>query len=394
MSFDFKNYCENCYKDGKTRRKQIKIKDQYPLAIEKSYAKKLREEMLKITKQIKDLVQSELKRMPRRDSLDRTDAYIDQLNNFFDSLADKVKLPQTQEKWIKDFGENVNDWNTEKFTQNVYKELGVDFYLPQTPFSKDTVSGWVTANEKVTQRYLVDTVEQLRAEITKQYLKGVRAEEIEENLINPIATGNTINLTDKQVKMKAKLWARNEIGNLNGNLTKTRQQDLGIEKAQWITSGDERVRCTHRLLDGKIYPIATGVTKEWASKNDVKLQCTAQVSVKQKDGSFKVKTQSGDLGKEIDTFSSGNMGLFPSESFNCRCVSVSVIDLEDIEEVTQPAVLKSKEIDNMTDEQVLEVYSLDEKSFTPTDLYDDKKSKYKKPTASEIAYLRQLLKAK
>lgn len=327
MSFDFKSYCEGCYSDGKTDRKVIKIKDQHPAGIERSLNKKIRDEMLIINKQIKELVQSQLKRMPRTDSIERTDGYLDQLNNFFDALAEKVKVPKGSKSWNKKFAEDIEKWNTRKFTEAVNDQLGVDFYLPQTEFSKELVSGWVTSNDKVLDRYTSDTVEKLREQITRDYMSGLRATEIEAKLLDPLATGNTINLTEKQVKLKAKLWARNEVGTLNGNLTKTRQRDLGIDKAEWNTSGDERVRCTHRLLDGKAYPIDTGVTREWAGKNSVPMTCSAEVSTKQPNGSFKVVTQRGNLGDEIDKFGGH---LYPSESFNCRCVSISIIDLDEV----------------------------------------------------------------
>jgi len=329
MSFDFKSYCKGCYDDGKTTRKQIKIKDQYPAGIERSLNKVLREEMLKITEQIRDLVQSELNRMPRTDSLDRTDGYIDQLNNFFDSLANSVKVPKGYKSWYKQFAEDIEKWNTKKFTEGVNKELGVDFYLPQTEFSKELVSGWVTSNDKVLDRYLVDTVEKLREQITRDYMSGLRATEIESKLLDPIAGGNTINLTNEQVVKKAKLWARNEVGNLNTNLTKTRQNDLGIDKSMWSTSGDERVRCQHRAYDGKMYPTKTGITREWLQENNIAVTCSGQVNVKQKNGTFETKNVTGDRGKEIDYYGGA---IWAGTPINCRCTAISVIDLDDIED--------------------------------------------------------------
>jgi SPP1 gp7 family putative phage head morphogenesis protein len=45
--------------------------------------------------------------------------------------------------------------------------------------------------------------------------------------------------------------ARDQILKLNGQLTKDRQEDAGITKYEWVTSGDERVRPMHRALGGK-----------------------------------------------------------------------------------------------------------------------------------------------
>ena len=40
---------------------------------------------------------------------------------------------------------------------------------------------------------------------------------------------------------------------LNGQLTKERQTDLGVEQYIWRTVGDERVREEHEILDGEVF---------------------------------------------------------------------------------------------------------------------------------------------
>lgn len=49
--------------------------------------------------------------------------------------------------------------------------------------------------------------------------------------------------------------ARDQLGSLNAELTQLRQVGLGIKRYKWVTSRDERVRKSHRLLDG--------TTQEW-----------------------------------------------------------------------------------------------------------------------------------
>jgi SPP1 gp7 family putative phage head morphogenesis protein len=52
---------------------------------------------------------------------------------------------------------------------------------------------------------------------------------------------------------RAKLIARDQISKYNGQLNQTRQTALGLSKYRWQTSGDERVRDTHKALNGKIF---------------------------------------------------------------------------------------------------------------------------------------------
>lgn len=51
---------------------------------------------------------------------------------------------------------------------------------------------------------------------------------------------------------RARLIARTEMAKLNGQITKARQQSLGGNEYDWMTSADERVRESHKVLNGKI----------------------------------------------------------------------------------------------------------------------------------------------
>lgn len=50
---------------------------------------------------------------------------------------------------------------------------------------------------------------------------------------------------------KATYIARDQVGTLNGQITRARHKAAGIESYVWTTAGDERVRDLHRELDGK-----------------------------------------------------------------------------------------------------------------------------------------------
>jgi len=55
------------------------------------------------------------------------------------------------------------------------------------------------------------------------------------------------------MKNRAKLIAQDQVGSLNGQLTKFRQTGIGIKQFRWITIGDDRVRAEHAALNGKIF---------------------------------------------------------------------------------------------------------------------------------------------
>jgi len=53
-------------------------------------------------------------------------------------------------------------------------------------------------------------------------------------------------------KSKARLIARDQTLKLNGQITQATQVSVGIEKYEWVTSGDSRVRLAHDELNGTI----------------------------------------------------------------------------------------------------------------------------------------------
>ena len=54
-------------------------------------------------------------------------------------------------------------------------------------------------------------------------------------------------------KSRGQLLARDQLGKLTGQLTAARHLELGIDRFQWLTSEDERVRRTHERLAGQIF---------------------------------------------------------------------------------------------------------------------------------------------
>lgn len=68
---------------------------------------------------------------------------------------------------------------------------------------------------------------------------------------------------------RARLIAVDQIGKLNGQITKQRHLDVGITRYEWSTSDDERVRPMHRALEGTIHSWGSPpVTNPAGDRND------------------------------------------------------------------------------------------------------------------------------
>jgi SPP1 gp7 family putative phage head morphogenesis protein len=75
---------------------------------------------------------------------------------------------------------------------------------------------------------------------------------------------------------RAKLIARDQTTKLNASLTKLRQEEVGVEEYIWQTSGDERVRPTHRANDGKKFRWDSPPSKTGHPGHDVNCRCVAR----------------------------------------------------------------------------------------------------------------------
>lgn len=126
-------------------------------------------------------------------------------------------------------------------------------------------------------------------EIIKNLKEDV-ASSLAKTIYSNFEKGKTITELSKDIsarfgidKRRAVLIARNEIKNTNTMLNKKRMQEYGIEKAEWMTADDERVRSQHKKFDGKIYEVGKGLKNE--------------------------------LGKYEE----------PGQAINCRCVAIPII---------------------------------------------------------------------
>ena len=82
------------------------------------------------------------------------------------------------------------------------------------------------------ERLQKNHVDRMLAIVQRGWEDGLSYQAITEQLVKQ--TGVTRNY--------AKFVARDQVGNLNGALTRERNEQLGVEKFKWRTSEDERVR--------------------------------------------------------------------------------------------------------------------------------------------------------
>jgi SPP1 gp7 family putative phage head morphogenesis protein len=117
---------------------------------------------------------------------------------------------------------------------------------------------------------------------------------------------------------RANFIARDQIGKLNGHISQRRMESAGLSMYEWMTSGDERVRESHWIMDGLLC--------RWDDPT----------------------VYSDDGGKTWKDRPSGAVLLHPGDDFQCRCTSLAYWQ-EIVGEVDEQIDLLSGSVDNIPD---------------------------------------------
>lgn len=154
------------------------------------------------------------------------------------------------EELVKRVLGKVNNRNRSELYQKVEKRIGIN------------------STELTQTEGLMADINALNLE-TAQWVKKLRDETLEmytANSLRAMTQGSSLSdimaqfdgMVEKR-KNHAKFTARNQIANFNSITTKLRAQNLGITRARWITSRDERVRECHKQRNDKEFDLDKGL---------------------------------------------------------------------------------------------------------------------------------------
>lgn len=161
--------------------------------------------------------------------------------------------------------------------------VSVDVFLNDSALLDTVKAEWKAQQSRLVDSIVNTYIEKLQIIVSNAVQRGTAMSEVKEEI------KVLLNTTDK----RAEFIARNEVGNLNGIITMRRQVDCGISVYQWSSSHDERVRPSHAEMDGKYF--------YWNSD------------------------KAGEI-NGIKVYPAPK--YHPCMDYNCRCVALPVIDLE------------------------------------------------------------------
>lgn len=256
------------------RRVPPKLKpNPFPKSIERSYNNELQQIVKSITEEIRrqlipilpsvarDLGQPNIKKDAGVD--DVTKAITSIKNNLYRKYSDQELKNMARKK-----GMSLVDMNKEATEKQFKRVVGVDILTNDKPLA-DTVEVFSVFNTQLSKSLIEESVNKVQSTVLSGFQTGTRWEEIAsdiEDYIDPSIGG---------VANRARLIARDQISKLNGQVTQERQKALGIDQYIWRTSMDERVRDSHRELEGQTFswdnPPAVGNPGD-----DFQCRCTAE----------------------------------------------------------------------------------------------------------------------
>jgi SPP1 gp7 family putative phage head morphogenesis protein len=187
---------------------------------------------------------------------------------------------------LGNIADSVFDFNEGQFEKGAKTALGVEFPVGEDwwPFARDI---WANRNYDLIKSDMKNYIGQINALTEKSVTSGWSVKTLREQIMT---------LDGKITKSRANFIARDQIGKLNGEITQRRMESVGLTMYIWETSGDERVRPSHEMMDG-------GLCK-W--------------------GDSTVYSQDG--GKTWIPRPSGAVFLHPGADYQCRCTATSYWD--------------------------------------------------------------------
>jgi SPP1 gp7 family putative phage head morphogenesis protein len=179
--------------------------------------------------------------------------------------------------------------NAAQFQKILRSTIGTEIFTSE-PWLGDQLESFASQNVALVGKLKREAASDLQGIIQRGMKSGLRVEEITKE----------INKKIKAVGNRAKFIARDQIAKTNADIAQLRQENIGVTKYVWRTSRDERVRPSHKVMEGK--------TCIWSD----------QTSYLNTDGKKRKRSSLDPSGVE----------LHPGKDYQCRCTAEPV--LEDI----------------------------------------------------------------
>lgn len=241
----------------------------YPTQIERQYHKDLKVLVAHLKVLIKEYLLPALPEMvdevEGKMPNDRADDFISRLNSIM--LFIEKAIQPTIDRTIKDADETglkINRFNHQQFNKVTESVLGIDLFMGE-PWLLDQLKLFSSQNAQLIRSLPEQELSRVSGVVERGLQEGKRYSDLAQEI------QKSFGITER----RATLIARDQTKKLNSSLTKLRQQEAGVTEYIWQTSGDERVRETHRANNGKKFAWNKPPSKTGHPGDDVNCRCVA-----------------------------------------------------------------------------------------------------------------------
>lgn len=260
-----------------------KAKHRFPESAEREYIRMVNSYM----RQVKKILEEELPRLSEEyskeyekavhmDGLFDFQAFISNFFNNIGSRLDKMGAFAKLIKRLRKIGVITKKTEISEWQRMVHKTLGVDlsedYYSGE--FFDQLLERWVSDNVDLITTVPKNMLGEMRQIMIDGYKNGALPKDLAEKIQDAYGMS----------KAHAQFIARDQMAKLSAQITEKEHRDAGVTRYKWSDSGDERVRESHRRLNGHVF--------------------------------------SYDNPPETD----GGRHCNPGQDFNCRCVAIPVFE--------------------------------------------------------------------
>jgi SPP1 gp7 family putative phage head morphogenesis protein len=219
----------------------------FPQNLERQYKSDLTQLCFSLSGLIKQILLPEVpifaEEVNKKTPNDRQDAFLDRLGAIIIQIRKKIN-PKIESTILQSLqlANQVNSFNYNQFQKVTESALGVNLFVDE-PWLQDQLKIFAAQNSQLITSLADQELERVASIIERSLQQGSSIK----NITDQIQKSFGIN------RRRATLIARDQTTKLNSNLTRLRQQEVGVEEYVWQTAGDERVRPSHKANDGKTF---------------------------------------------------------------------------------------------------------------------------------------------
>ena len=280
----------------KGKRKDIKAR---PIKTQKGLEAQYRKELNKLVRALQEEVRVNI--MPLLKSQQKefiADSIYETVISAIAAIKNKfTKVPVVFAPIVNNMIKKIDTNNHNRTTANINTAIGVDL---SSIIQSANLQGILEAENAKNISLIKSIPDEFFKDIETTVLNGMTEGKRFETIAKEISGIKDISSVFGKLEKRAKLIARNEVGNINATLTKKRQEALGISMYEWQTASDERVRESHTVLNGKM--------------------CRWDDNTVYSDDNGKTWKKKSSIGGELK---------HPGMAINCRCTSIPFIKIEE-----------------------------------------------------------------